>query len=264
MENTFILNTSDYTFTKFSSGGFSGNIFLATPIKADLPKLLIKSDNPCSACNEFMYSRIGRLLGVITPNVYIMNVASKDGNNFGSPYVVGIEYMDGMHRFTLEEMHSSKLWKKEYAEQYALAALFDQDDLVQLTMRADGHITGFDFTETFWLSNMSISLFQLPDDQLSTVLHNRLIAMHRRGLSYIAAGASAVRKHFGEDDTAPVPAEYLSPMRKLIQLTEAQIEEITINLDEIYPISISVYFEEYIKLLKCKVSAYLKSVESQS
>ena len=261
MEKTYILNTCDYNFSKHSNHGFSGQILLATPKKDSLPKLLIKSDNPCSACNEFMYSRLAELLDIIIPKAYLLNVAAPDKHLFGSPYVVGIEYMDGMHSFTLDEMRSSELLRKEYAEQYALAALFDQDDLVQLTMRADGHITGYDFTETFWLSDMGLSLFRLPDDQLSDILHSRLLAMHRRGLSFISAGASVVRKHFGGDEYAPIPQEYLSPLVKLIQLTDSQIAEVTAALDEIYPVSISVYFEEYIKLLKHKVSAFLDSIK---
>lgn len=91
-----------------------------------------------------------------------MDVSKKDKKLFGSPYVVGIEYMEGMHSFTLEEMRSSPEWKKEYAGQYALSAMFEQDDLVQLTMTADGHICGYDFTETFWLSDMTVRAYQLP------------------------------------------------------------------------------------------------------
>lgn len=261
METTYILNTNDYTFSKFSDGGFSGKILLATPKKAYLPKLLIKSENPCSACNEFMYSRFAELLGILVPKAYIMNVAQNDAHHFGSPYVVGVEYMDGMHGFSLEEMRSSALWRKEYAEQYALAAMFDQDDRVQLTMRADGHITGYDFTETFWIADLGKTSFQLPDDLLTDILARRLKAMIQRGFSMLAAGASVVKMHFELGEDATVPTDYIDPMRKFLTISDDQVLELTDTLYEVYPVSIVVFFEEYIKALKKKLAAYIRSLE---
>ena len=261
MEKTYILKTSDYSFAPYSDGGFSGKILLATPKKSALPKLLIKSHNPCSACNEFMYSRLAELLDIPSPKVYIMDVATKDAKLFGSPYVAGIEYMDGMHRFSLEEMRSSPVWKQEYAWQYALAAMFDQDDRVQLTMRADGHITGFDFTESFWLTDLGNTAFQLSDNQLTDLLIPRLHAMVDHGMSYLSAGGSVVRSHHGLPDDAPIPDDYLEPMRKLLTVTEDQVLELTDALHEVYPSSIPVYFEEYIKLLKKKLAIFLRSLD---
>ena len=260
MEITYILNTDNYTYEPYSDGGFSGKILFAKPKKTDLPKLLIKSENPSSACNEFMYSRLAELLRIPTPKAYIMDVSKKDKKLFGSPYVVGIEHMEGMHSFTLEEMRSSPEWKKEYAGQYALAAMFDQADRVQLTMSADRHITGYDFTETFWLSDMTLNHYKLNEDRLADVMRGRLEASVRQGTSLISAGASVVRKHFEEPEGAAVPSEYLESMRVLSRLTEAQIEDLTDVLFEVYPASIPVYFEEYIKVLKTKIAAYFKSI----
>lgn len=261
METIYILNTSDYTFSKFSDGGFSGKILLATPKKSCLPKLLIKSENPSSACNEFMYSRLAELLGILTPKAYIMNVAQNDAHRFNSPYVVGIEFMDGMHGFTLEEMRSSELWQKEYAEQYALAAMFFQDDLVQLTMRTDGHITGFDFTETFWLNDMRISSFNLSDDDLTTVLHRRLKQAVENTATKLRAGAAALEIELCLSKDSPPPDSYLAPMRALLMLTDEQVEVLTDVLCDVYPISVAVYFEEYIKALKIIVSGYLHTLK---
>lgn len=264
MENTYILNIADYQFTPYTEGGFSGKILLATPKKAGLPKLLIKSHNPCSACNEFMYSRIAELLSIPIPKAYIMNIKRSDAQLFGSPYVVGIEFMEGMHRFSLEEMRSTLTWRQEYAWQNALAAMFDQDDRVQLTMRTDGHITGYDFTETFWTSDIGITFFQLPDDLLTDILSGRLKAMIQRGFSMLSAGASVVRMHLGLPEDADVPADYLAPMRKLLTITEDQIVELTDALYEVYPVPIPVYFEEYIKILKQKLAAYLRSLDKST
>lgn len=260
METTYILNTCDYNFSKHSDGGFSGRILLATPKKANLPKLLIKSDNPSSACNEFMYSRLAELLGIVIPKAFIMNVAPKDAHLFGSPYVVGIEFMDGMQGFTLEEMRTSELWRKEYAEQYALSAMFFQDDRVQLTMRTDGHITGFDFTETFWLNDMRISSFNLSDDDLTNVLHKRLLQSLEKTASKLRAGAAALQIELCLSEDSLPPDSYLAPMRSLLKLTDEQVEVLTDVLCEVYPVSVAVYFEEYIKALKIIAHGYLHTV----
>jgi len=261
MGNTYILNTSDYTFSRFSDGGFSGKILLAVPKNANLPKLLIKSEKPTSACNEFMYSRLAELLGIIVPKTYIMNVAQNDAHLFSSPYVVGVEFMEGMHGFSLEEMRSSALWRKEYAEQYALAAIFDQDDRVQLTMRADGHITGYDFTEAFWIADLGKTSIQLPGDLLTDILAGRLKAMIQRGFSMLSAGASVVKMHLELSEDAAIPADYITPMRKFLTISDDQVLELTDVLYEAYPVSIVVFFEEYIKALKKKLGTYIHSLE---
>ena len=260
MTETYTLNTENYTFEPFKDNGFSGRILLATPKSADFPKLLIKSDNPCSACNEFMYSRLAGLLRIFVPKVYIMDVAKKDRKRFGSPFVVGIEYFEGIRSFAHDEMRSSPALMKEYAEQYALAAMFAQDDLVQMAMTADGHITGIDFTETFWFNELSADILNGSENILIILAKNRLSAFQNRGLSYLSAGASVVKEAFGLPDDTAVPDEYLNPMRALYALTEDEITPLLDTLDEVYQVAVSVYFEEYIALLKKKIAAYFKSI----
>ena len=260
MEITYILNTDNYTYEPYSDKGFSGKLLLAKPKKTDLPGLLIKSENPSSACCEFMYSRLAELLRIPAPRAYIMNVSKKYKMLFGSPYVVGIEYMDGMRSFTLEEMRSSPEWRKEYAGQYALAAMFELDDLVQLTMTGDRHICGYDFTEAFWLSDMSVHTYQLHEEMLTDILSSRLQASNRRGLSYLSAAASVVKKHFELSEDAPVPSEFLEPLREMYSLSKDDIEGLLDTLDEVYQMTVSVYFEEYLVLLKKKIAAYFKKI----
>lgn len=263
MNDTYTLNTGNYAFEPFRNNGGSGKILLATPKSVNFPKLLIKSDNPSSACNEFMYSRLAGLLRIFVPKAYIMNVAKKDIKQFGSPYVVGIEYLEGIRFFTPDEMRSSPMLMTEYAEQFALSSMFEQDDLVQMVMTADGHITGIDFTETFWFNELSIGLLTGSEDLMISTAKRRLTAFQNRGTSYLSAGASVIKKNFGLPDNAPVPEEYLNPMRALYALTEDAVTPLSDTLDEIYPMTVSVYFEEYLKLLKKKIAAYFKSIGSE-
>ncbi len=257
MAEVYILNTENFNYEPYSDKGFSGKMLLATPKITDSLKLLIKSENPSSACNEFMYSRLAELLRIPAPKAYIMNVARKDKRLFGSPYVVGIEYMDGFHRFELDEMLSSPVWKKEYAGHFALSAMFEQDDLVQMAMTADGHIVGFDFTETFWLSDISVDTFRLHENRLTDLLAGRLRASENRGFSMLSAGGSVVMSKFGTDT---VPEEYLEPMRAMYALEKENIVELLNTLDEVYSIPVSVYFEEYLVLLKKKIAVYFDSI----
>ena len=258
---TYILNTADYTFAPYSDGGFSGKLLLATAKTPDLPKLLIKSDNPSSACNEFMYSRLAELISVSAPKAYIMDIAESDKHLFGSPYVVGIEFLEGLQSFTLEEMRSSEESKAEYAAQYALAAMFDQADRVQLMKSADGHIIGFDFTETFWLSDLSPAAFRFSDDDLADIIAQRLLAHQRQNFCLMAnAGAKVLQEHFALPGIQMVYPYYLAPMEMLRHLTENQIVELTDVLCEIYSISIAVFYEEYITILKKEIAGYFKAI----
>lgn len=260
MNETYILNTENYTFEPFKDNGGSGRILLATPKSADFPKLLIKSDNPSSACNEFMYSRLAELLRIFVPKAYIMDVARKDKKKFGSPFVVGIEYLDGIRSFTQDEMRSSPVLMKEYAEQFALSAMFAQDDLVQMAMTADGHIAGIDFTETFWFNDLSVDILNGSENILIILAKNRLSAFQNRGLSYLSAGASVIKETFGLSEDSAVLKDYLNPMRALYALTEDDIMPLLDTLDEVYQVAVSVYFEKYLELLKMKIAAYFKSI----
>lgn len=260
MTETYILNTDNFNFEPYSDKGFSGNILLAVPKSADFPKLLIKSDNPSSACTEFMYSRLAELLRIPTPKAYLMNVAKKDRRRFGSPYVVGLEYLDGLHRFDKDEMRSSPTLKREYAGQFALSAMFEQDDLLQMAMTADGHIVSFDFSEAFWLSDISTLTYLQAEKQLTYLLTKRLQASARRQTSMLSAAASVVKEHFGLPKDAPVPCEYLDPLRAMYALTEDDIEELLDTLDQLYSTMVSAYFEEYLIQLQKKIAAYFEAI----
>ena len=135
--------------------------------------------------------------------------------------------------------------------------MFEQDDLVQMAMTADGHIVGFDFTETFWLSDISVDAFRLHEDRLTDLLAGRLRASRNRGFSMLSAGGSVVMSKFGTDT---VPEEYLEPMRAMYVLEKENIVELLNTLDEVYSIPVSVYFEEYLVLLKKKIAVYFDSI----
>lgn len=190
-----------------------------------------------------------------TPKAYLMNVAKKDRRRFGSPYVVGIAFLEGLRRFDKDEMRSSPTLKREYAGQFALSAMFEQDDLLQMAMTADGHIVSFDFSEAFWLSDISTLTYLQAEKQLTYLLTKRLQASARRQTFMLSAAASVIKEHFG-----PVPCEYLDPLRAMYALTEDDIEELLDTLDQVYSAIVSAYFEEYLIQLQNKIAAYFDTI----
>lgn len=256
------LNTENYTYEPFSHNGFSGSLYLATAKDGSLPKLLIKHENPSSACNEFMYSRLAELLRIHTPKVYLFEVAKKDKRLFKSPYVVGIEYIEGLRKFSLYEMNSKPEWQREYAECYAIAVMCSQDDRIQMGMTPDGHIMSFDYTESFYLPASTTRLMGYDEDTRMEALKRCLSSVKREYHDILAgAGASALQKELCAKSVEEVYPFYLEPFKKLIALTTEEIEAATDPLYGIYPVEVGVYFEEYIKMLQAKMATYLRSIE---
>lgn len=260
MEN-HILNTQDFTYEPFFYHGFSGSLYLATPKCEGLPKLLIKHENTSSACNEYMFSKLAELLCIHAPKVYLFDVDEKDERLFASPYVVGIEYIEGLRSFTLHEMNSKPAWQREYAQNYALAVICSQDDNVQMSMTPDGHIISYDYTECFYLPASATSCMNRDEDTRIEIIKRHLSSFYRAPHDILAnAGATVLQKHLNKEHLEEVYPLYHDPMKRLIELTGEQIEAATELLYDIYPIEIGVYFEEYIKVMQAKIKSYLLDV----
>ncbi len=191
-----ILNTANFKFAPYPHKGFSGSLYLATPRGKGLPQLLVKHQDPSSACNEFMFSKLAELLGIYAPKVYLFDVAKKDRKLFATPYVVGIEYIEGLRAFSLDEMNSRPEWQREYAANYALAVICSQDDNVQMGMTPDGHIVSFDYTECFYLTSTATAMMSRDEKTRSAVV-TRCLASAARALHDILAhaGATVLQKH---------------------------------------------------------------------
>ena len=73
-------------------------------------------------------------------------------------------------------------------------------------------------------------------------------------------GAEVVAKHLGVLQIPAVYPFYLEPMRQFCRIKNERVKEILEALDEVYPVAISVYFEEYLAELKLKISKYLETI----
>lgn len=259
---TYLLTSEDYTFEYYRDGGFSGKLYLASPKKGQGAKLIVKHENPCSGCNEFMYSRLAEILHIPAPKAYIFRVCEKDKPLFASPYVVGMEYIEGLRSFSMDELRGDYFTRFDYAGHYALAVMFDQSDAVQLSMTPSGSIVGFDFTETFFLTDLSFNVFHYSPERGLMMLTNALKSFQQSSFGIKAnAGLKVVMEHLGASDREAVMPSYHEPMKRICQLKAKHIEPLLDALMEVYPVEVAAYFEEYIEILKKKIQAYIPVAE---
>lgn len=260
--DTYFLNTEDYDFSFFREGGFSGTLYLASDKQDPSSKLLVKHQNPCSACNEFMYARLAQLLDIPASDTYLFRVAKEDSRRFKSPFVVGIRYIDGLRAFTREEVRQSPSATADYAAHYALAVLFHQDDLIQLSMDPNGRIIGFDFTECFNLTELSLNgLLHSPELGLRSLLNNLQSFRDSDFQTKAASGAKVLANHLNAVSIEDIYPIYHKVMKQFCQLSPQKLETLYDALDEIYPIEVSVYFEEYLAELQWKIQTYLSNIK---
>ena len=262
MINDFFIERKDYLYQPFSHRGFSGQLLLAMPKEENLPKLIIKQEQPCSACCEFMYSRLAQEMHIPVPQVFLVKkIDHKESWPFRRPYVVGITYLEGLRPFTTKDLHNSTTMAFDYACHYALAVMFEQIDTVQMAATPSGNIVGFDFTDCFRLSDLTIGLLAREDTALIDFLKILLDAYKQDDFSAAArVGAEIVAKHLGVSDVAEIYQAYLEPMKRFCQIERSRFSEITKALDAVYPVAISVYFEEYLAELKQKILRYLEDI----
>ena len=262
MDNEFFWDSRDYLYQTFIHEGFSGQLLLATPVEEGLAPLIVKQEQPCSACCEFVYSRLAQEMQIPVPQAFLIKKnGHKESWPFKIPYVVGITYLEGLHLFTTEDLQNSINMTFEYACHYALAVMFEQIDAVQMSATSDGNIVGFDFTDCFRLSDLTESLLKKQDTLLIQFLKMLLCAFKQDDFSSSARiGAEVVAKHLGVPQISAVYPLYLEPMKRFCKIGNERIREITEALDEVYPVAISVYFEEYLAELKLKISRYLETI----
>lgn len=258
MKQTMFLNTEDYDFTPYAHEGFSGKLYLATPKAGKLPKLIVKHENPCSACNEFMYSRLAGLLHIPVPDAYLFRIAEKDQRLFATPYVVGLEYIEGLHSFTAADVTVNDYPYFDYVSQYALAVMFSQSDSVQLSMTETGRIIGMDFTECFRLEDITLKTLEMDRAFGFELLKNNLGGFMMSDFRIDAlAGAKVIADFMGMEDVEAVYPAYHQPMKRFCKIPETQLRKLIEAIEEAYSPMIAAYFMEYCSSLKDLIEDYI-------
>lgn len=251
MENYFV-QSRDYRYSTFPHEGFSGNMYIALPQKDNLPRLLIKHAEPHSACNEFVYSRLGALLDVPVQRAYLMQIDKKDSWRFRSPYVVGLAYIDGLHPLDMRLVRSSAENMDSYIDLFALYAMFTCfEDIPQMGLTPSGRVIGYDFTEAFRMTSFSIRQFSISPDAGFQWLKRQLDGFSYAGLeNTIRICIEHVAKSLQTNNTSDAKNQFHKCLRRMQAVTEQEIAPIMDALSEIYPLEVVVYYEEYVSRLQ--------------
>lgn len=260
MGSNYFVYAEDYTYDVFWNKGFSGQILLAKPHQAGLSTLLVKHELPNLACCEFIYSQLAQELEISVPNTYLMKIRNFEDLPFKTTYAVGIAYQDHLKQFSVEELKSSRQLQQDFAAQYALAVMFEQADRVQMAQTKSGHIVGFDFSDSFRLSDLrNASMVRQSNVYLKRYLDMLITAFSADDFSVSVEAGIATMKNFlcEEKSSGLVVNVYFGTMRKFCEIPKKQIESIITALEQIYPKEISEYFRTYIEILQRKIERYL-------
>lgn len=256
-----ILKTEDYDFTPFSHQGFGGKRkYIAIPKKKNLPKLLIKHEgenNP--TCNNLIYSRIGQLAGVKTPNIYLMDVSENDKHLFKSPCVVGIEYIEGLVPPDMQVIRGNRKLEKEFVDCFTLFCLFtDFDDNMQCAYIPNTAVYPLDFDESFGLNSSTFHSILSDDVGVEYTVKRCLYAGRKHHTErYVNIGIEIAAKELNV--STEYAAKYcLDTLQQFCKLTIEEISSVTDALMEFFPPLLAVYYEEYIKILQAQAKAYIE------
>ena len=77
LDNEFFVDSRDYLYQPFSHEGFSGQLLLATPVEEGLAPLIVKQEQPCSACCEFVYSRLAKEMQIPVPQAFLVKKSAR-------------------------------------------------------------------------------------------------------------------------------------------------------------------------------------------
>ncbi len=181
-------------------------------------------------------------MGVLTPQAFLLS-----GNGpFSSKQAVAISFIDGLSSF--DKSNLSSIQQDELIGQLALNMLIASGDKLQLGV-AGGHIYSFDFSEAFYVSDeMLFKMFMINEDMAISMTGQRVGSFRNylRGINY---DMPDIAKILGLD-----PGKMKTGMRtvtkRVLDITDEEIEEMSGELMEIYPVAYGIYYEECIRAIQ--------------
>ena len=209
----------------------------------DGKQYIIKHTYPHNAANEFTACWLAEKLGVFAPKAYLLS----ENKAFASPYAVAIEYIEDLDLFAKDAVPN----KSDLISQFALNALIYMDDILQMN-RVGERIISYDFSESFCMTSPAMSsairMLSLNEekaiDQIAQILNG-----FRYHLSFQKFDAPGLAKEFylnpeemrlGMIDTA----------KKVLEISEDDIDELSDELCELYPVAVAVFYEECIHAIQ--------------
>lgn len=219
--------------------GMSGPLFMATH-KTTGKKYIVKHTYPHNAANEYVACWLAERMGVPAPKAYLLS----PNRAFTTKYAVAIEHLDWLRGFKKDDV-PEKL-KPDLISQFALCLLLRLDDMIQLSC-TDEHIYSYDFSEGFNIVDMRLILKAREETMVDFL--RRPLQQFKRFTEKEDFNIPGLACEFHLD-----PEEMQSGMIVAIKgtstITDTELDTLSDELMEMYPIAIAVYYEEYIRAIR--------------
>lgn len=221
--------------------GSSGALYLGTA--PDGKKYLVKHTYPHNASNEYTACWLAEKIGAYTPKAYLLSADKR----FASPYAVALEFIEGLAPFEKDAVPN----KSDLISQFALNILIYTDDILQLN-RVGSRIVSYDFSESFNMAEPSMRFAlntlsynsEMGIDQIS-----RLLDGFRRHLQLQCFDYPGLAKEF-HLDPKEMRQGIIAVAKRVLDITEEELDELSDELCNLYPTAVAVYYEECIRAMQ--------------
>ena len=228
--------------------GQSGKLLIGTD--ANGKKYLIKHCYPHNAANEFVDCWLAKKLDIPAPNAFLLS----PNKAFQSRFAVAIEFLDLKPFDKKAVSHPDDL-----IAQFVLAALIAQEDRIQLKV-VDNHIVSFDFSESFCISKLDLILglirqhTSFAQDCAVGILRQQLSAF-QKSLTRVKFNHPAFAQAYNLDcEEMCKTATAIS--KRVLRITENEIRFMSEELEKLFPMEISVYYEECIFAMQEHIKSF--------
>ena len=268
-----VLQLKNYEFKKapISRIGDSGKLLLAINKNNQSEKYIVKHEYIDCACNEFMYSKLGQLLGCKFADVKFFNTLTPPLNSmFTTEDVVGIEYLELESENVKFNIIKDKCKNVEdYFRYLAISKLFFDDDSYEIVMDKNNYIYKIDNSSTFCISNYTlesiyidfnkeINGININIEEFTKKQFNRQLEYYK-SQNYINYEDSLlyVKTNYGME----YEKYFLEPFFALYHLDLNKMNPIINTLCYFYPNYVGDYYKKYIKITQDKVKDFLEKVK---
>lgn len=221
--------------------GSSGALYIGTT--PDGTKYLIKHTYPHNASNEFAACWLAKKIGAYTPKAYLLSTDKQ----FASPYAVAIEFVEGLESFEKDAVPNTN----DLISQFALNILIYTDDILQMN-RVGNRIISYDFSESFNMTEQSMRLAlntlsyssEMGIEQLSRLLDGFRYYLHLQRFDF-----PGLAREF-HLDPKEMRQGLIGVGKRVLDITEEELEELSDELCNLYPTAVAVYYEECIRAMQ--------------
>lgn len=258
-----ILNTKDFTFKKYYSGGDSGSLLLATNKKDKTEKYIVKHEYFDCACNEYIYSKIGNEMGIGIAPVKLFKITDKK-KLFKSDFVCGIKYYEESERvgykYIKEHKNEIENWK-DYFKFKGMENLFLESDGIEV-IKKDKFIYRIDTTSSFSLSHMYIEYLgyegKFEEIDIGKFVIRNIMKLANFDENNMLKNWEISLKIFKEDANSQELQYYLEPFYKFLDVEDNKIQKWCDTICYFYPDVIGEFYKTYFKNTKKCIRKFIE------